>query len=134
MKKISLSLKLLGSFVAGLQGFAVVAHAAQFDSNSQVQAPIQNESNLQQLFCNIISWFFWIIIVISVIMVLMAAFTYVTARGDEEKTTRARRTITYAAIGVAVAFIAAGFPSVVASVFPNMSSVSPVSLTKVCAF
>jgi hypothetical protein len=51
-------------------------------------------------------------------MVLYAAFTYVTARDDVEKTSRARRTLTYAAIGIAVALMAVGFPQLVGSIFP----------------
>ena len=86
---------------------------------SSATSPVTDETDLQQLFCNIIAWFFWIVIVISVIMVLVAAFDYVTAGDDTEKTTRARKRLTYAAVGIAVALIAAGFPSIVASVIPN---------------
>ena len=63
--------------------------------------PVQNVQQLQDVLCTFIVYFFWIVITISVIMILYAAFTYVTARDDQEKTSRARRTITYAALGIA---------------------------------
>lgn len=90
-----------------------------FAATTQLVAPITDEGDLQRFMCNILGWFFWIIIVISVIMVLVAAFDYVTAGDNTEKTTRGRKRITYAAIGIAVALLAAGLPSIVSSVFPN---------------
>ncbi len=91
-------------------------------STSGATSPITDASDLQEFLCSVVDWFFWIIIIVSVIMVLYAAFEYVTAGDDTEKTSRARRTLTYAAVGVAVALLAAGFPSIVASVFPTKVS------------
>jgi cytochrome bd-type quinol oxidase subunit 2 len=108
--------------------FMLVAYAV---STPPTEAPIETEPELAGFLCNIISWFFWIILVISVIMILYAAFTYATARGDEEKTTVARRTITYAAIGIIIALIATGFPSIVSSIFPQNPG---ANLADTCTF
>lgn len=99
-----------------LWGIRVSVALAQ---TSGAKSPVTDETDLQQLMCNIVDWFFWIVIVISVMMVLLAAFDYVTAGDDTEKTSRGRKRLTYAAVGIAVALLAAGFPSIVASVFPN---------------
>jgi flagellar biosynthesis protein FlhB len=90
-----------------------------FAQTSGATSPITDETDLQQLMCNIVAWFFWILIIISVIMVLVAAYDYITAGDDTEKTSRGRKRLTYAAVGIAIALLAAGFPSIVASVFPN---------------
>lgn len=91
---------------------------------AQVQAPITDKTGLINLFCSIINWFIIILLAISVIMVLVAAYNYVTAQEDTEKTSKARRTLTYAAVGIAVVLIAYGFPQLVSSLFPNNPSVS----------
>lgn len=91
-------------------------------ANAQDSAPpptVENKGELTNLICNFIVYFFWVIIIISVIFVLVAAFDYVTAGDDTEKTTRARKRLTYAAVGVAVALLATGFPAIVSSVFPQ---------------
>lgn len=67
--------------------------------------------------CPIIGIFFWVVISLSVIMALWAAFTYVTASDDTEKTGKARKILTYAVIGIVVALVAGGFPALVGSVF-----------------
>src|ERR1700689_3367376 len=77
-------------------------------ANAQTQAPpqtISDKEDLTNLICSFIEYFFWIIIVISVIMVLVAAFDYVTAGDDAEKTSRGRKRLTYAAVGIAVALL-----------------------------
>ena len=60
---------------------------------------------------------FRVAIVVSIIMVLWAAYEYVTANGDEEKITKAKKAILYAACGIVAALLAYGFPDLVASVF-----------------
>jgi len=67
--------------------------------------------------------------VVSVIMVLYAAFMYVTAGDDTEKTSTARRTLTYAAVGIAVALISTALPDIVGSIFPTNPG---ASLNDVC--
>jgi cytochrome bd-type quinol oxidase subunit 2 len=88
------------------------------------QAPITTKAQLITLFCSVISWFIAILLGISVVMVLVAGYNYVTAQDDTEKTTKARRTLTYAAVGIAVVLIAYGFPQLVSSLFPNNPDVS----------
>mgnify|MGYP001561545888 CR=1 FL=1 len=65
--------------------------------------------------CRVSSGIFAVLMAISVIMVLWAAYNYLTSSGDEEKIKKATRTITYAAVAIVVALIATGFPFVIAS-------------------
>jgi len=62
---------------------------------------------------------FVVLMAIAVIMVLYAAYLYVIAGDDTERTTKARKTITYAAIAIIVALVAKGFPSLVGSLFTS---------------
>ena len=63
----------------------------------------------------IINWIFWLLIVLTIIFVLIAAFKYLTAGGDPEKVKSAGSTLLYAAIAVVVALIAKGLPLIVSS-------------------
>ncbi|MEK9179918.1 MAG: hypothetical protein AAB897_00705 [Patescibacteria group bacterium] len=72
--------------------------------------------------CTIMKWLFWILIVLSVVMVIIAAYMYVTSRGDAESVSKANKTILYAAIGVAVALFAKGMPAIIGS-FVGVSGV-----------
>ena len=69
------------------------------------------------MMCSVVNWLFYILIVFSVIMVLIAGFRYLTANGDPEKVSKATKTITYAAIAIVVALIAKGFPTLIGSFF-----------------
>lgn len=96
-----------------------VAYAATGNTPS---SGVYDTQDLGKVFCNIIAIFFWIVIVVSIIMILLAAFNYVTAGDDTEKTTKARKMLTYAAVGIAVALLAEGFPQIVGSIFPSADS------------
>lgn len=50
---------------------------------------------------------------LSVVVILYAAFQYVTAAEDEDKVTDARKTITYAIVGLIVAGIAYIVPGII---------------------
>ena len=61
----------------------------------------------------VVRWVYIIFFVIAVLMILFAAFTYLTAAGNEEKVKKARDSIIYAAVAVAVALLAVGFEQII---------------------
>lgn len=117
----------LGGFLS--LSFGLVAHAATTGVNQLPGQSITQVSQLTAVICSFLAYFFWIVLVVSVIMVLYAAFTYVTAGEDTEKTSKARRTLTYAAVGIAVALLATALPDIVGSIFPSNPG---ASLNDVC--
>ena len=52
---------------------------------------------------------------IAIIMILVAAFQFLTAGGDAEKVKTARATITWAIMGIAVALISFNIPGILSS-------------------
>jgi heme/copper-type cytochrome/quinol oxidase subunit 2 len=66
------------------------------------------------LFDKVISWLFTILMVFAVLMIVYAAFSYLTSGGDEEKVGSAHKRIMYAIVAIAVAFLAQGISFVVA--------------------
>ena len=59
-------------------------------------------------------WVFAVAMTIALIFLIMAAFQFVTGGGDAAKVTEARQKLMYAFIGIAVAFVSAGFVRVIA--------------------
>jgi hypothetical protein len=57
---------------------------------------------------SLINWFFTVVIIVSVIFLIIAAFTFLTAQGDPEKIRKARQFVIYALIGIAIAVGAIG--------------------------
>jgi hypothetical protein len=106
-------------------GAPVLALALPVFASAQIsQPPISAPSsitNINQItgaagiICTIINWVFWLLIVLTIIFVLVAAFKYLTAAGDPEKVKSAGSTLLYAAIAVVVALIAKGLPLLVSS-------------------
>lgn len=61
------------------------------------------------------NWLFAILLIGAVIVILIAAFTFLTAAGDADKTAKARGYITYAVIAIVVAFLAKALVVLIAS-------------------
>ena len=61
----------------------------------------------------VVRWVYIIFFIVAVLMILSAAFTYLTAAGNEEKVKKARDMIIYAAVAVAVALLAVGFEQII---------------------
>jgi len=115
--KSPILLSLISSFV-----ITSVAHA-----DSSIPSIMQGGSISTlgtNLFCPIQTYMFWILISLSVIMIMWAAYLYVTAGDDTEKVKRATKTITYAAVAIVVALLAEGFPVLISSMFPNTTGAS----------
>lgn len=66
--------------------------------------------------CAIANWMFYFLIILSVIMFVAAGYIYLTSNGDPEKVGKATKTLTYAAIGLAVGILAKAIPMLVASI------------------
>ena len=84
-------------------------------SSNTPPPPITTVSGLVNLMCNVFGWMFYILIALSIIMVVIAGFNYVTAGDNSEKVSKATKMILYAAIGVAAALLAKAIPLIVAS-------------------
>jgi hypothetical protein len=108
------------SFGAPILAIALPLIASAQIQQPPVQAP-QNINNINQLLggsgilCVAINWVFWLLIILTIIFVLVAAFKYLTAGGDPEKVKNAGQTLLYAAIAVVIALIAKGLPLIVSS-------------------
>ncbi|MFN7088340.1 MAG: hypothetical protein ACK4NX_00730 [Candidatus Paceibacteria bacterium] len=59
---------------------------------------------------------FTILMIVAVIMILLAAFYYLTASGEQTKLDKAKNTLIYAGVAIAVALIARGIPLLVRSI------------------
>ena len=78
-----------------------------------------NVSKIEQLLgkvCDIINLLFTVLLIVAVIFIVLAAFTYVTGGGDPENVSKASRQILWAVVAVVVATFAKILP-VVASNF-----------------
>lgn len=116
------------SLVAALFLTSFVPVYAQ--QTTSIPSPVQNAQGVLNIICMFAVYFFYTVIIITVIMVVYASFLYVTAGDDTEKTTKARRTLTYAAVGVAVSLLAVGFPNIILGL---AGSTSTGSLTPHCS-
>jgi hypothetical protein len=68
------------------------------------------------LIFSITNWLFWILLLVAVIFIIIAAYSFVTATGDPEKIKTARNFVMYALIGVLVAFAAKGLVDLVGEI------------------
>ena len=63
-------------------------------------------ANLDEAVGRIVSPLFLVLVAISAVFIIYAAYTFVTSGGDPGKTETARATLIYAIIGIIVAFLA----------------------------
>ncbi|MGC9968213.1 MAG: hypothetical protein ABSC29_00560 [Minisyncoccia bacterium] len=103
---LALALPLMAS--AQFQGPGITAPASPVTSVSQL-------TGSGGLFCTIINWLFYLLIIAAIVFVLVSAFKYLTAAGDPEKVKAAGATLLYAAIAVIIALVAKGIPFIAAS-------------------
>lgn len=71
---------------------------------------VQNQrlTNVQgwaDLLITIIQWLYYILFIVATLMIIWAAFLYVTSKGDPTKTKTAKSMIVYAIIGMIVALL-----------------------------
>jgi protein-S-isoprenylcysteine O-methyltransferase Ste14 len=94
MKKVLSGLILTGFLAILLLPITVMA---------QLPEPgIEGEEDFWLIIGRIVGWFVMAVIVVAVVMIIWAGFSFMTASGDAEKAKKARNTLTYALIGVII--------------------------------
>ncbi|MBI5733197.1 hypothetical protein HY967_04610 [Candidatus Jorgensenbacteria bacterium] len=78
-----------------------------------VSAPITSITQLPTLLNSILGWFQAIFFGIAGIFIVLAAFGYLTAGGDEEKVRGAKQMLVYTAVALAVAVMATAVRGIV---------------------
>jgi hypothetical protein len=96
MKKI-----ITGSVLAAMTVLPLFVLAAPADATAPTL-------DIMLLLDDITNWLFTLLLVIAAICIIIAAYYFVTAQGDADKTKTARNFVLYAVIGVLVAFAARG--------------------------
>ncbi|OIO47716.1 MAG: hypothetical protein AUJ32_02165 [Parcubacteria group bacterium CG1_02_40_82] len=87
---------------------------AQSNPTMELPNPL-TATTFEDLVSSIATWFELIMVPLATIMILYAAFLFMTSGGDEEKIKRAKRAITWAVVGVAIVLIGAGFITLIKS-------------------
>ena|SRR3989344_1705543 len=82
---------------------------AQADVLPELPSGPQSGAQLLAIIDTVTNWIFAGFVSLAVVMILLAAFQFVTAGGDAAKMGEARQKLIWAAIGVGVALLSRGF-------------------------
>jgi hypothetical protein len=93
MKKVLVSLTLIGILVIPM---VVLAQIGAVDVAPELAICCGPGSILY----NVTNWLFTILLIVAAIFIIIAAYMFVTASGDPDKTKTARNFVLYALIGV----------------------------------
>jgi len=99
-KRISVSLLMFLGFPA------LTALAAPPPSPVSITEPVGTLQQFLNFACSASNWLFAFVMVIAIIILLLGAAKFFTAGGSEDQVATARKYITYALVGIAVAILA----------------------------
>ena len=101
----------MGALVVSAVAFPFVAAATVSDLSQYSLAG--SDYAVSSLIDQILSYVFGILIIVATVLILYAAFLYMTAGGSEDNIATAKKYIIYAVIGLAIAFLARAIVGVV---------------------
>jgi len=108
--------------VVGATVFSNVAHA-------DVATVVGTSKGVGAVLCSVTNWMIYILVAVSILYIVYAAFLYATGGDDAEKISSARKTITWAAVGIAVALLAMSVPTLVQTITGGNITYTCASLT-----
>lgn len=113
------AIALFGAFV-----FVPVASVAAIDpladacgNSSGTEICENRDENANDLIRTLVNVLLYVVGLLSVIMIIVGGIFYTTSSGDAGKVTRAKNTLTYAIVGLVVAFIAFALVNWVLDIF-----------------
>jgi len=100
-------------FSVTLLSLPIIIQAATVTSPGQTSVPVASQA-VFDIIMTIINWAFYLLLAAAALVVVFAAYLFLTAAGDPDKTGKARNYILYALIAVVVGFLAKAIVSLVA--------------------
>ena len=101
--------------LAPVASFVVFIATAHADSSNGIPV-LNNTSDVVGVLANVLDAMFYVLISVSVIMFLWAAYMYVMGGDDPKNISEAKMAIFYAVIGVVIALLAKSTPCILGSV------------------
>ena len=100
--------KLKTAFAIGMLNALPILSLAQVTGIQPAPTPVRDIQGIIRILNTIINYFFTFLLIMATIFVFVAAYKYLTAAGNEEQVKSAHNTLIYAAVAIAVAFLAQG--------------------------
>jgi len=76
-----------------------------------------NANSFTELINKLASWIFMLAIPLATLMFMFGGFQFLVSGGSEEKVTKAKKTMLWAAVGLMVCLIGAGFTGIIKQLF-----------------
>jgi phosphoglycerol transferase MdoB-like AlkP superfamily enzyme len=109
--------KLLKLILSGLLISPALAAAQGFGDMPYIEPPTwSNAPNVMEVLNRVADGLFAILLVVTAIAIILAAYYFVTAAGEPDKVKKARDFVIYALVGLLVAFLAKGLVYLVATI------------------
>ena len=100
-------------YIIPLVIFSLLSVAPVFAQSPTKPPEARDIGGWLKIVVTITTWIYTIILSLSVVMVLMAAFSYLTAGGDQAKVKKASQMLIYAVVGIVVAILAFSISKIV---------------------
>lgn len=78
-------------------------------------SPIKNVDNIYEILRRVVQYAYTLFFILAVLFILIAAFNFLTAKGDSAKVQSARSQITWAAVAIVIALISVGAAEIIKS-------------------
>ena len=116
--------KVVAAGAAAVSYFLILGVAyADTQQSITLADPLGGKESFASVATAVAGFLFWDIAApLSVIMVLVGAFQLITSSGDPEKVSQGRKTILWAAVGLAIALLAGGAVSIIKSFISGPST------------
>jgi hypothetical protein len=113
-KKIFATIGLVAlAFIIGSPALLAQTPGQQPNLGLPVYGQTTSVTGWVNILITIVRWFYTIIFVVAVLFILLAAFHFITSKGDAATTTKAKQELLYAVIGIAVALLSYGIVTLI---------------------
>lgn len=118
---MKMQLKKVSKAVIGILSLAALAPVAVFAQITPTTGPnapavvAGSYNDVLSIINNAATWLFGILAAIAVVLLIYAAFLFLTSGGEEERVKTARKYVVYALIGLGIGIVAKGIISLIFS-------------------
>lgn len=130
VKKLTIILAAVSLFNMFLMNSLVFAQTTATNSANELckdpsTCPVKSITDVYNILGRVVSYTYTIFFIVAIFFILLAAFSFLTARGDPQKIISARNQILWAAVAIAIALLSYAASAIIKDILGS-GSPSPV--------
>ena len=112
-------MKIKGAIIGGITAKLLLPSLVLAGHPEHIEHILDTPEKIVGVLDTVAGWLFTILFSLAIVMIIFAAYLYLTSAGNPDRVTTAKKTLIYAIVAIVVALVAGGIPKLIEGILKS---------------